>query len=652
MESLLKNCSKVVDKKNLRRVRREIHCLKKLFTQMTGATSPQYPEKKNWVNPSLSSQWMTRRLAGNKRSSSALSADEAFFSVDDTPEFHDPYSELSLFLSQKIKQEAIGQGWGKKWSLKIQETLLEKIAPEFQKKFPQYRLGVAALRKTWEKIAYYTQQLETQKEAIGQDGQLNISYLIRENLKQYPQLATISGFHPYQYAHQLALRISECVAVVDGIKPSMDHLSRTIWAMQRHLLNWTTLQEAKSPYDEYDRLDKFIVSTILDLTALDPHSSCSQLEMQVKGVIHSLCDMPALSSHELLHANISAIIAEKLYIYSPMHSRLLSEEKNALLSFIERHINSYTTTSFSHPTNEIIRRIVSLYLLANQLPKEIAREDLDQAINAIAHQLPLAKPSLGQAVFAFISAELIIQTPQAQNSLQLQENIREAYIQACKLPSFSADELEILEIMIWKFLSEKQHLLEKLPYRIGQRIEAEVALQLIDNPSQKFGSLVHHTLHTFQKNKELALSKKSSELDRKIKLWCEQGDLLCRCVRFDKELPLLKKICRLHEELKTASIELSSREFVGRICQAYLNENPTLGCYATQLSNRVYTLYKYAWYTLFSDSEETSVDRFLKWHKREIQPALPKELYIDKILRRFREALPLIPFDERTSKNL
>ena len=280
VESLLKNCSKVVDKKNHRGVRREIHRLKKIFTQMTGATSPQYPEKKTWVNPSLSSQWMTRRLGGDKRSSSALSADEAFFSVDDTPEFHDPYSELSLFLSQKIKQEMANQSLGKKWSLKIQETLLEKIAPEFQKKFPQYRLGVAALRKTWEKIAYYAQQLETQKEAIGQNGQLNISYLIRENLRQYPQLATISGFHPYQYAHQLALRISECVAVVDGIKPSMDHLSRTIWAMQRHLLNWATLQEAKSPYDEYDRLDKLIVSTILDLTAWDPYSSCSQLEMQ------------------------------------------------------------------------------------------------------------------------------------------------------------------------------------------------------------------------------------------------------------------------------------------------------------------------------------------------------------------------------------
>ncbi len=618
---------------------------------MAGATSPQYPEKKTWVNPSISSQWMTRRLKGDTRDNSTSSVDEAFFSVDDTPEFHDPYSELSLFLAQKIKHEMREQGWIKKWSLKLQDALLEKVAPEFQKKFPHYRLGVAALRKTWEKIAYYTQQLETQKEAIGPDGQLNITYLIRENLRQYPQLSTISGFHPYQYAHQLALRISECIAVVDGVKPSMDNLSRTIWAMQRHLLSWATLQEAKSPYDEYDRLDKLIVKTILDLTTLDPHSTSSQLEMHVKETIHSLSEMPSLSSHELLHANISAIIAEKLYPYSPLHSRLRSEEKSALICFIERHINNYPAASFSNSSIEIIRRIISLYLLASQLPKGLSDEDLDQAISASIHQLSIAKPSLGQAVFAFISAELITLANQTDKDLsKIQEMIREAYRQARSLPSLTVGELEILEVMIWKHLSEKQHLLEKLPYRIGQRIEAEVAMQLIDNPMQNFGSLVHYTFQAFQKHKELALSKKPAELDRKIKLWCQQGDLLCRYVRFDKELPLLKKICHLHAELKATGIELSSREFVGRICQEYLYENPTLGCYATQLSHRVYTLYKYSWYTLFSDGEESSVDRFFKWHKREIQQIVPKEQHEERIRRQFQDSLPLLPFEERALK--
>ncbi len=620
---------------------------------MSGATSPNYPEKKTWVNPSSSAQWMTRRLTSGGQGGSSATTEEELFSVDDTPEFHDPYSDLSLYLSQKIKHEMKEQGWIKKWSLKIQEALLEKVAPEFQKKFPHYRLAVAALRKTWEKIAYYTQQIEAEKEAVGADGQLNISYLIRENLRQYPQLATISGFHPYQYAHQLALKISECIAVVDGVKPVMDQLSRTVWSMQRHMLSWSTLQEAKSPYDEYDRLDKLIVKTILEITASEPHISSAHLEAQVKESIHSLCEMPALSSQDLLCANISAIIAEKLYPYSPLHMKLKPDEKSALLEFIERHLKACQTSSLSPLPSELIRRIVSLYLLASQLPRGLGKAELTQAVESSFHQMPIAKPSLGQALFAYISAEMIILTGQGMNDLPaIQESIISSYLQTCKLPIMSLDELEILEVAIWKQLSERQHLLEKLPYRIGQRIEAEVAMQLIDNPKQNFSSLVHHTLHAFQKNKELALGKKPIDIERKIKLWCQQGDLLCRCVRFDKELPLLKKIQDLHTELKTQEKQLSWREFVGRVCQSYLSEHPTLGCYATQLSHRVYTLYKYSWYTFFSDENESSIDRFLKWQKNEIEHVLPKELHHEKIRSLFLETLPLIPLDAKVLDKL
>src|SRR5271169_6303574 len=78
-------------------------------------------------------------------------------SVDEQADFYDPFSDLNLFLVQKITQEMRHCGSSKKWTLKIQEELLKKISPEFQKKFPHYRLGVAALKKTWEKIAYFSQ---------------------------------------------------------------------------------------------------------------------------------------------------------------------------------------------------------------------------------------------------------------------------------------------------------------------------------------------------------------------------------------------------------------------------------------------------------------------------------------------------------------
>ena len=54
---------------------------------------------------------------------------------------------------------------------------------------------------------------------------------------------------------------------------------------------------------------------------------------------------------------------------------------------------------------------------------------------------------------------------------------------------------------MWKVLSEKEGLLEKLPYRIGQRIEEEIAGNLIDNPEQSFSSVVHQTADFFRKQK-------------------------------------------------------------------------------------------------------------------------------------------------------
>ena len=94
-----------------------------------------------------------RRIAKDK-------GNELLSSVDELAEFYDPYSDLNLFLAQKIAQEMRHCGNSKKWSLKLQEELLQRITPEFQKRFPHYRLGVAALKKTWEKVSYYAQQIQ------------------------------------------------------------------------------------------------------------------------------------------------------------------------------------------------------------------------------------------------------------------------------------------------------------------------------------------------------------------------------------------------------------------------------------------------------------------------------------------------------------
>jgi len=170
----------------------------------------------------------------------------------------------------------------KKWSLQLQDELLNKITPEFHERFPRYRLGVAALKKTWEKINYFATQIQGEKEALTQDGKLNLPFFIKKNLKTTGKLQNTCHLHPYHYAHQLAVKMSECIAVVDGIRPKLDQLTKTIWSLQRHLIQKLPPEHFKSPYDENEKIDKLIVKTILEITAKHPQISQAELAFHVQ----------------------------------------------------------------------------------------------------------------------------------------------------------------------------------------------------------------------------------------------------------------------------------------------------------------------------------------------------------------------------------
>lgn len=589
---------------------------------------------------------MTSRLQTRSTRKGPSFGDDHYSFVDESPEFHDPYSDLNLFLSQKVRGEMRNEGLIKKWSLRIQEALLERIAPEFQKKFPHYRLGVSALRKTWEKVAYYTTQVETQKGATDEEGHLRLSFLIGENLRHYPQLGRTSCVHPYHYAHQLGLKISECVAVVDGRKPSLDQLTRLIWAMQRHLLSWETLREANSPYDECDRLDKQIVKAILEIKTQEPHISAVQLEMRVNENFTALLEIPAFNSQESLLSAIGALIAEKLYSKSRLHTSVSPKDKTFLLQFIARYVDLCRTAMPNIALSELVRRILSLYLLATQLPKNVSKSDFLQTFESANKHPQVVRPDVEHALFAFISTEIALHQT-TTTPADIASAIFASYKEATMLPVFPPDELEIIEIAIWRRVSEKEQLLATLPYRIGQRIETEIALQLIDEPKKTFSGLVHHTYQSFHKMREALTACKPAEIKRKVHLWATQGELLYRSIRFDREMPLLRLISKLSSQLQFQNVRFSHTEFVSMVCEGYLRDHPSLSCYSGQLYARVYSLYQYAWFTLFSKKEETSLDRFIAWHAASFDFSHGKAAFLTFLQTAFIEQFPFLPFDPK-----
>lgn len=623
-----------------------IYSLKYYFKFMPRKYHPR-PTQENFWNEKTS-----QRVASKK----SLFVKECLNSIDEAPDFHDPFSELNLFLSQKVKQEMRHCGNSKKWSVKLQEELLQKITPEFQQKFPRYRLGVSVLKKTWEKVAFYAHQIQDQKEALTQAGKLNVPFFIKENLKSLPQLKNTCHIHPYHFAHQLALKMSECIATVDGTRPKLNELTQMIWSIQRHLIPNLSPQHFKSPYDEYDKIDKLIVKTILEITAKHPQISQTELTFQVKESLQYLHDMPDFPSIEKLTCNLSALLAEKLYPISLFQNSLMGEEKQVIVQFLKRQIHLCKASVLHIEHTEIIRRIIALYSLASQLPKNLSDEQVLDAIEALYPCAKEKRSDLPQSLYAFISAEnLLMKNDMYCHSLDyVKKMLLEAYHEATLLPDLKGNEKQILEIVIWKIMSETDGILDHLPYRIGQKIEEEIAIILIDDPDLCFSGVIQEVVAFFKKTKELSLHKNMSEIDHKIRNWTMQSDMLLRWVHLNHEIPLLKLIGQKWKELKDAK-PLSYEQFVSEVCLAYLQKYPRLASYAPQVTSRIWTLFKYTWYTLFTRPEESSFERFIKWHGCYLQSfsfSGDKEQILKQLEDLCKKMVPLVPFDRLKAKEL
>ena len=403
--------------------------------------------------------------------------------------------------------------------------------------------------------------------------------------------------------------------------------TKTIWAVHKHLVSGL---RTKSPYDEYDKIDKLIVKTLLEITAKEPQISHNELQHKVKESLQSLHDLPSFASLESITCNISALLAEKLYPSSPL------KEQAAILNFVRRQTALCKSSSIAPHLPDLVRRTMALYSLACHLPKNLSEEAIREAILSMYPNDKEPKPDLPQAIFAFISAELVLmKTDEYCRSVDyVVEAITKAYQETQFLPILQGKECDHLEVLIWKVLSEKEGLLEKLPYRIGHRIEEEIAGNLIDNPHQSFSSVVHQTASFFQKTKELALQNKWSEIDRKIHLWTIQGDMLCRFIRFDSDAPLLQLI----QEKSRLAPHLPHAELVSEISQAYLKKFPELAPYSPQLIVRIWILYKYSWYNQMP--ETSSFNRFLKWHVSHAPNTTDQQL--EDLC---KKVIPLFPFD-------
>ena len=572
--------------------------------------------------------------------------------IDESEDFYDPFSDLSLFLSRKIKGEIQESGSVSKWSGKIEANLLAKILPEFKQKFPKYRLGTSALKKVWEKVSYYYEKIQGQKGALHTDGKLNLKFMIRENLKSCG-----SPIHlpPYSFAQQLAGKLSECIATIEGKRPELEQLTKVIWAVQKHLVKDLSPVNAKSPYEEYDIIDKLIVKTLLEITSKGGTLEPDTLKKEIAKELQLYEGTKTLTQKCQLSSTVSMILAEKLYHTSLISCHFSLKEKQQIETFIryqtEISKNNPTLTSDEHRI-ELIQRILALYAIAQELPKNLSEEALRKSIREIRmlaqEKNGLLSNRLDQTLFVFSNAEmhLMSESKSFDDLAALEDSLVEAYHIALQLPALSPSQMDQFELLIWKIIEEEGALLDHISPQTRQIIEKEVGNILIDNPCQSFRMIVSAALQFFKKVQKVDLDPQN--LNEKIEVWVLQNDMLIRWVHFDHKTPLLALLKNLWNTSHLDEHTVNHEEFITHALTYALETHPLLHPFEELLRGRLWILYKYLWYTTFTDGRESTYERFLMWHRTRLQhlnPDFSAEKVEETLQKLSNQLIPLAPFE-------
>lgn len=566
--------------------------------------------------------------------------------IDEAEDFYDPFSDLNLFLSKKIKKEIHESGSSGKWSGKIEANLLAKILPEFKQKFPKYRLGATALKKVWEKVAYYYEKIHGQKEALKENGTLNLKFMIRENLK-----SSVSPYHlpPYTIAQQIATKLSECIASYEGEKPHLDHLTKVIWSVQKHLIRDLSAIHAKNPYEEYDKLDKLVVKAELEITAKGKNLDPLTLKQQIIKNLKRYSGIKNLLNECQLTSTLSMILAEKLYDSSLITCHFSLKEKHAIADFIRHQIAmgqfNKTLTSDEHRL-ELIQRILALYTIAGELPKDLTDQSLRASIRHIKElkkdESCALSPKLDQGLFVFINAEIHLMNDETE----AEEAIVKAYQKACTLPKLSPTQLEQFELLIWKIIEEEGKLLSHTPPDLYRLLERELGNILIDNPKQSFKMIISSALQFFKKVLETPMDPK--KIEDKIETWVAQNDMLIRTIHFDPKTALLQLLEKGWKDQNLDEQTVNHEKFVETMEKKALEAFPLLSSFQEELRMRLWILYKYLWYTTFSDGSCSTYERFLLWHRillRNHHPEWPKEKLNAALSKLSGQLIPLAPYE-------
>jgi|GEM_PF-3310244 len=488
-----------------------------------------------------------------------------FFSVDETDEFHDPFSDLNLFLAKKIKQAIIENGSPSAWSTKIQNDLLKSIMPEFKNKFPNYRLGLYALKKTFEKTRFYYDKLSDQIDALLPDGRVNTPLLIRENLKTaLKQIDKGGELFPESDAHKLALRISECIATLEGEHPPIAELTSDLYASLKYLQPQQSPSHTLSPFEPYTPLDKLVVKTVVEVGEMATQKALMERTTEV---LTHLKEIPSPSKSDRCHVIISTLLAKALK--GAWQIDLPSQEIESLEAYVK------VQRGKGEKSLDIVNRLSTLFALSHK-----SRIRTIDELNMKLMRKVDERQTLDDLIFI-----------QSLKHLQ------------------TLTKLEA-EIIFWAVVGPTA--LKKTPRAWVEIIESEVIALLLRSKRWDFKAMVNQVTQFLKQAKETLLSEEK-DLKRKIARWTAQGELIFSHLTFDPKTPLLALL--MHNQSPPAK----------RAVAQFIALNPLFAPFEQTLQRQAKIYKMYLWYTVNSKPFESPFDRFIKRHHKQDLESLCRE---------------------------
>ncbi|GAB5410922.1 MAG: hypothetical protein ChlgKO_00360 [Chlamydiales bacterium] len=389
-------------------------------------------------------------------------------------EFHDPFSDISLFLSKKISTEIAAHGSSQEWSAQIEQDLLRKILPEFKARFPRYRLGLFALKKAFEKAAYFYEKLYGHKN-------LCANSLIRENLSAQLEVGIYNSLKGV--SEQIAQNVGECLATLQGKKPNMLQLMAKSYSALKAL---QTEGCPQNPFHTCDARDSLIVKTQIETIAEHPSITFRQLQAVVEQKLSTLHELPA--PHK--NAKIETLIASHLGMKwsATLKAKLCEKELHLLREIVQSEHKT------GNPAPKIARHLEMIVLMAKSCYGD----------NPPSKLLDLYQK------------EILLEFEESGFS-QTQHQIEQVSLldKFLKFPNCDA------KALLWALIAENSPATSPLLIEI---IESEIATTVIQKPELDFWGLVQNTLLKLKKAKEILENQEG--LEEKVEFWALQGELI------------------------------------------------------------------------------------------------------------------------------